>query len=216
MKVVGSYHDDGYAHLQSLVAPEVAAAFLQALRRDIGPGSIPLSRVQDYPNLLTRPAFEIYGHHYPPMLFFLWGLTPIVSQIVGRELLPTYDYLRIYRRGDRCRVHFDRYSCEHSLSLTLGYSDSQPWDLEIGKPRHAEPSADIGESFGAEPRAAIPMAVGDAVLYQGVHHRHGRTSPNPNAWSAHLFLHWVDRQGPYRDQAFDQQVNAAPVAFTFS
>jgi hypothetical protein len=216
MKVIGSYRDDGYAHVQQLVPEEVAQSFLQSLRRDMGPGAVPLSRVKDYPNLLARPAFEIYGHHYPPMLFFLWGLTPIVSEIIGRELLPTYDYLRIYRRGDICRVHFDRYSCEHSLSLTLGYSDGQPWDLEIGKARHDAPSAQVEEGFGAEPRATIPMTVGDAVLYQGVHHRHGRTRPNPNAWSAHLFLHWVDRDGPYRDHAFDGQIKPAPVDFLFA
>ncbi len=216
MKVVGSYHDSGYAHVQNLIAPEVANAFLQMLRRDIGPGAIPLSRVKEHPNLLARPAFEVYGHHYPPMLQFLWGLTPIVSEIIGRELLPTYDYFRIYRRGDVCRVHFDRYSCEHSLSLTLGYSDGEAWDLEIGKTRHDAPSAQVEEGFGAEPRAAIPMAVGDAVLYQGVHHRHGRTRPNPNAWSAHLFLHWVDKNGPQREHAFDGQIKPAPVQFSFT
>jgi hypothetical protein len=37
------------------------------------------------------------------------------------------------------------------------------------------------------------MNVGDAVLYRGVNHRHGRLRPNPNAWSANLFLHWIDR-----------------------
>ena len=216
MKVVGSYRDNGYALLQGLIPPEVALAFLQALRRDMGPGSIPLSGVRDYPNLLRRPAFELYGHHYPPMIFFLWGLTPIVSELVGRELLPTYDYLRVYRRGDVCHAHFDRYSCEHSLSLTLAYSDGHPWDLEIGKPRHAEPSAQVDESFGAEPRSALTMAAGDAVLYQGVHHRHGRTRPNPNAWSAHLVLHWVDRDGPYREHAFDGQADPTPVDFAFS
>ena len=57
------------------------------------------------------------------------------------------------------------------------------------------------------------MAVGDAVLYQGVHHHHGRTTPNPNRWSAHLFLHWVERDGPYADHAFDQQALPAHVDF---
>ena len=47
-------------------------------------------------------------------------------------------------------------------------------------------------------------------------HRHGRTAPNPNAWSAHLFLHWVDRDGPYRDHAFDGQITPADVDFAFS
>jgi hypothetical protein len=215
MKVISSYHDDGYAHLQGLIAPEVARVFLQGLKEDIGPGAIPLSKVSDYPNLLSRAAFEVYGHHYKPMLYFLWGLTPIVSGIVGKDLLPTYDYFRIYREGDVCRVHSDRQSCEHSLSLTLDYSDGEIWDLEVEKQR-TDPSARVEEAFGPNAFASIPMQVGDAVLYQGVHHRHGRTKPNPNAWSAHLFLHWVDREGPYREHAFDGQAKPAPVSFSFA
>jgi len=60
----------------------------------------------------------------------------------------------------------------------------------------------------------VSMKPGDAVLYEGVHHRHGRTDPNPNRWSAHLFLHWVDRDGPYRDHAFDGRAPAG-VDFQF-
>lgn len=215
MKVIGSYRRDGYAHLRGLVPVEVAQAFLQRLKADIGPEPIRLSGATAHVNLLTRPAFEAYGHHYTPMLYLLWGLTPIMEQVVGRALLPTYDYLRIYRQGDVCKVHSDRYSCEHSLSLTLGYSDGKPWPLEVEKAR-SEPSSKVDEDFGAGPRSSIAMEVGDAVLYQGVHHRHGRTVPNPNRWSAHLFLHWVDREGPYRDHAFDGQIKPAPVDFSFA
>jgi hypothetical protein len=215
MKVVGSYSDEGYALLEGLVPPEVTTAFLQRLKQDIGPAPIPLSKVEQHPNLLARPAFEIYGHHYTPMLYFLWGLTPIVGEIVGRALLPTYDYLRIYRAGDLCYVHHDRYSCEHSLSLTLGYSDGRSWDLQVEKAR-SEPSARVEPDFGSEPFSSLAMNAGDAVLYQGVHHRHGRTDPNPNRWSAHLFLHWVDREGPYKDHAFDGQMKPAPTDFSFA
>jgi len=215
MTVIGNYNRDGYCHLEGLVPPEVAQAFLQGLKQDMGPGPIPLSRVTDHVNLLNRPAFEAYGHFYKPMLFFLWGLTPTISRIVGRDLLPTYDYFRLYRAGDVCKVHADRFSCEHSLSLTLGYSDDKVWPLEVGKTRQ-DPNARVDQDFGTEDFAAVPMRVGDAVLYQGVHHRHGRTVPNPNAWSAHLFLHWIDRNGPFADQAFDGRLDPAKVEFTFS
>jgi len=212
MKVVGDYSKNGYAHIEGLVPPEVATAFLERFRADLGSNPVQLSSVTEYPNLLGRAALDVYGHHYYPMAFFLWGLTPIVSQLVGKDLLPTYDYLRIYRAGDTCRVHSDRYSCEHSLSLTLGYSDDSPWDLQVERAR-TEPSSRVDEHFTGD-FASVSMKPGDAVLYEGVHHRHGRTDPNPNRWSAHLFLHWVDRDGPYRDHAFDGRAPAG-VDFQF-
>ena len=213
--VAGNYHENGYAHVRGLIPADVAQAFLKGLKQDLGEGAIPLSRVQDHPNLLRRPAFELYGHHYKPMLFFLYGLTPIIGEIVGLELLPTYDYLRIYREGDVCHVHSDRYSCEHSLSLTLDYSDGEPWELQVERAR-TDPSAKVAESFGPADYASIAMEVGDGVLYQGVNHRHGRVKPNPNGWSAHLFLHWVDRNGSHREHAFDGRPLGPKVNFSFS
>ena len=215
MRVVGEYDANGYALIEKLIAPETAAALVAMLKKDVGPDALPLSNVREFPSLLARPAFEVYGHFYPPMLTFLWGLTPIVEQIVGCELLPTYDYLRIYRDGDVCRVHHDRQSCEHSLSLTLDYSDGVPWTLEVGQ-QVIEPSARIEPDFGPEPFTSLSMNVGDAVLYRGVHHRHGRLTPNPNAWSVHLFLHWVDRNGPYRDHAYDGRMSQAKTRFDFA
>jgi hypothetical protein len=215
VEVIGDYQGHGYAHVKDLIPTEVARAFVAAFKQDIGEGALSVDGITDFPNLLTRPAFEIYGHFYPPMLFFLWGLTPIVSQIVGRELLPTYDYLRIYREGDICRVHHDRPSCEHSLSLTLDYSDGVAWPLDV-ETQETQPSAKVCEDFGTNAFGSVSMAVGDAVLYRGVHHRHGRVVPNPNAWSVHLFLHWVDRDGPFRDQAFDGNAPRGKPNFQFA
>jgi len=70
------------------------------------------------------------------------------------------------------------------------------------------------EDFAEEDsHVAVPMQAGDAVLYQGVHRHHGRTTPNPNRWSAHLFLHWVARNGPYANQAFDGRPPPEAVEF---
>src|SRR4051812_27672964 len=52
MKVIGNYHENGYAHLEGLVPSEVTAAFMFALKQDVGPAPIPLSRVTGHPNLL--------------------------------------------------------------------------------------------------------------------------------------------------------------------
>ncbi|HEY0625619.1 MAG TPA: hypothetical protein VGD10_02690 [Allosphingosinicella sp.] len=215
MKVSGSYYEDGYAHLEGLIPREVANAFLRQLKADIERSGTPWNKLEQPSNLLKRDAVELYGFHYPPMLTFLWALTPVMIQVTGKELLPTYSYFRVYREGDICRVHSDRYSCEHSLSLTLDYSDGVPWNLEIGTER-VEPGPQVDESFGEAPYRSVSMQPGDAVLYQGVHHRHARTTPNPNGWSAHMFLHWVDKDGPYRSSAFDgQEAAAKPVNFSF-
>jgi hypothetical protein len=215
MQVEGNYAEDGYALVRGLLPSEICTAFLNRMKEDLDAAGTPIESMKRTGPLLLNENVELYGFHYSPMLALLWGLTPTMSGLAGRTLLPTYDYFRIYREGDICRVHSDRPSCEYSLSLTLDYSDGVPWDLEISSERIAEPNSHVAPDFEGSPFAALQMEPGDAVLYEGVYHRHGRVTPNPNQWSAHLFMHWVDSAGPYADRAFDG--NAAltqPANFT--
>lgn len=202
MRIKGDYHADGYAVLENLVPPELIRALLGMMERDLEAQNLSYDAFAMNQPLTRQATVEILGRNYPPLITFLWGLTPIVSHLVGRELLPTFDYFRIYQRGDICRLHSDRPACEHSLSLTLLYSDDKPWPLDVGTARVDGPG-DLAEDFGGEPHVSLVMMPGDAVLYRGVYHRHGRTTPNPNRSSAHLFLHWVERDGAFADQAFD-------------
>ena len=215
MRVEGNYQADGYALVREMVPHEVARALMNRIRTDLGPGPIKLPDAELAP-ILNRNALEIYGNQYTPLQTFLWALTPAMERVTGCALIPTYDYFRIYREEDVCRIHRDRPACEHSLSLTLDYSDDAPWPLEIGRAGLAGPDDEVAEDFGSEPKSSLAMRVGDAVAYRGVTHRHGRTMPNPNLWSAHLFLHWVDRHGPFADQAFDGAGLPPPVNFTFA
>src|SRR6185436_5031193 len=124
MKVHGDYEADGYAHTEGLIPPEVAAAFLRQLKTDLPQAT---RQFLTHAPIIKRTSIDIYASDYAPMLLFLWGLTPAVRTLTGRDLLPTYDYFRLYRKDEICRVHSDRDACEHSLSLTLGYSDGQVW-----------------------------------------------------------------------------------------
>lgn len=205
MRTTDSYWHDGYLALKAFLPTEVARLFLAKLKSDLVQARVPIRSLKRESNLLQREAVEIYGMHYAPMAAFLWGMTPAISGHVGRKLLPTYSYFRMYRQGDICRVHSDRYSCEHSVSLLLASSDERPWPLEVGHGHIDTPRERADENFGSEKYDSIAMAPGDAVLYQGVHRLHGRITPNPNRWSAHLFLHWVDVDGPYAQHAFDGQ-----------
>lgn len=217
MQVEGDYERNGYALVRELVSLESCNAFLRLMKSDLANFGVPLESQRRASNLLKREAVEIYGYEYPPMLMFLWGLTPIASELAGKDLLPSYDYFRIYREGDICRVHCDRPSCEHSLSLTLAYSDGQGWPLELGHQRLPQPVAMAADAWGDAPHTSVAMGAGDAVLYRGVERLHARTRPNPNRWSAHLFLHWVERGGPFEAHAFEGNLNSsAPVELKFA
>ena len=199
-----AYRDSGYVMLRGLFPHEVMAAFYDRLFTDLDLARRKDSFRAEGP-LLTKAAIEVYSKAYTPMATFLWGLTPCMAEVAQKRLVPTYAYFRMYQKGDVCRVHSDRHACEHSLSLMLGLSDDIPWALSIERRRLDAPTSTIEESFGGQEFASLPMAVGDGVMYQGVHHRHGRVDPNPNRWSAHLFMHWVDADGPYSDRAFDRR-----------
>ena len=214
MNTTSSYQDSGAILLKGLYSPELTAAFANFIGQ----------RVSNAPSALVPPSignkvcYEVSGAQWPALMTFLWGLTPKMEAATGVELLPTYCYLRTYQQGDICRVHADRPACEHSLSLTLAYADNIPWALAVADSRVSEAQRYTmrgDEDFGSEKYSEFPMAPGDAVLYRGTEYRHGRITPNPNRWSVHLFLHWVERNGQYRDQAFDGQSMSGHVDYQF-
>ena len=196
-----SYRERGYVLLEQLFPPLVLAVFHGKMQQDLN-----LKGNQAFisqTSLLTKPAIEVYSRQYAPMATFHWALTPTAADVAGCELMPTYAYFRAYQQGDVCLVHSDRHACEHSLSLTLHLADDRPWALCVEHRRIEQPEA-IERDFGEQAFTPLPMRTGDAVMYRGVEHRHGRLEPNPNTWSAHLFLHWVDANGPHADHAFDR------------
>jgi len=204
MRIEGDYKRDGYAVIRGLVPPEVASNLFKQLQVDLATAGKSFETFAQSQPLSRQPTIDISGHFYRPLTTFLWGLTPIIGELTGADLLPSYDYFRIYRKDDVCRVHSDRPSCEHSVSLTLAYSDNVPWPLQVGSTRVTREEPCV-EDFGDEPFSSVEMQPGDAVLYRGIDLRHGRTQPNPNLWSAHLFLFWVERGGEFEQHAFDAE-----------
>lgn len=103
-----AYARCGYVRADRLLGVEACNAFLRQLQDDLDRAGRPLERLRRSGPLLKREAIELYAFHYPPMATLLWGLTPTIAGLTGRELLPSYAYFRIYREGDICRVHGDR------------------------------------------------------------------------------------------------------------
>jgi hypothetical protein len=188
--------------LPRLLAPEIGEAFFSKFWRDLQDQKAIINPHRR--NLLRKNAMEVHGQHYPPMQALHWGMTPTIAELSGADLLPSFVYFRLYFEGDICRVHSDRPACERSLSLGVASSDGRPWALDIGTADIADPDPErVTDDFGDEAFLSFPMLPGDGVLYRGSQRRHGRLTPNPNRWSAYLFMQWVERDGPHHDQAFE-------------
>lgn len=215
MSATIGYRNGGAGLLEGLLSPEVAIAMAHQLASGVAQGG---ARWLKPPSIGNKPCYEVSCLEWPVLLSFLWGMTPKIEDIAGVALWPTYSYFRTYQQGDVCRIHADRPACEHSLSLTLAYADGLPWALEVADTPVAEAQRQTlrgDEDFGTEAHTAYPMTPGDAVIYRGYDYRHGRTTANPNRWSVHLFMHWVERDGVHRDQLFDGKRLSGAVDFRF-
>ena len=214
MRVYGDYASNGYALVKRLLDKKVTNAILSVIAEELRPNHASIDRQYVFAPVLNRPSFEKYGPEYTPLKFLVWGMTPIMEKLIKVPLDPSYNFFRIYRGGDVCKVHSDRPSCEHSMSLTLQYSDGKIWPFDIGLDSDSGPRQIRADFDGAEFKA-LKMQPGDAVIYRGVETRHGRVSPNPNEWSAHIFFHWVERGGRYAESAFECGSSIEPVEFNF-
>ena len=47
---------------------------------------------------------------------------PKMEELLGLELIPTYSFLRLYKRGDKLPKHKDRMGCQVAVSLSIAYS----------------------------------------------------------------------------------------------
>ena len=121
---------------------------------------------------------------------FLGSLAPKMSTLVARELLPSFSFWRIYRRGDVLNRHKDRNACEVSVTISLtSAEDSACWPISV---------TDLhGNSHD------IKLPLGSGVLYRGTEVDHWR---DPLTVSEHyqMFLHYVVADGPFAALVHDE------------
>tara|TARA_R110000787_G_C13397420_1_gene443159 strand:- start:68 stop:661 length:594 start_codon:yes stop_codon:yes gene_type:complete len=122
------------------------------------------------------------------------GYTHKMEKIVGLSLLPTYAFARIYKTGNILAPHKDRPACEISATIKLEESDSYSWPICIEE-------------------SSFNLDVGDAVIYRGcdVLHWRDKCKADEDYFLSQLFLHFVDKQGPHTNTAFDQDPYRAKV-----
>jgi len=128
-----------------------------------------------------------YGDNLMEMLLELFR--PRMETLTGLRLHPTYSYFRVYKHGDVLEAHKDRPSCEISLTLSLGFEASTPWPIFLELDDQATP---------------VELLPGDAIAYRGTELKHWRERFE-GVRHAGVFLHYVDRDGPYADWKYDKR-----------
>ena len=134
-----------------------------------------------------KECFSFYSPLFSESLLVL--LQPIIEEKIGKKLLPTYSYIRIYYKNAILKRHTDRDSCEYSASICIK-NDINPWDFWL-KNIHNE---DI----------SISLKEGDLIIYKGNELEHWREKYENNE-HIQFFLHYVDINGINSHLKYDKR-----------
>ena len=178
------FQDKGFQKIKGYIAPY----FSQFLRNYF------TLRAQNDPTLTgdeqAPNSHCVYGD--PAFDMAMYMSTEDISKIVGKRLLPTYTYARIYKNGSDLKIHSDRPECQYSVTLSLGGGYEKPWPIWI--------KDYAGKSH------EVPLDEGDMVVYHGTELEHWRGKFEGTA-QFQLFMHYVDGDGEFQDRAFDGRSN---------
>ena len=116
-------------------------------------------------------------------------LQPLMEQITGKKLYPTYTYARIYYNGATMAIHKDRPSCQFSSTVNISI-DEDPWEIWF-------------ETLNGEHKA-VKLWPGDLIVYKGDTLNHWRDAYQGQR-QTQAFLHYVDKFGNYRDYKWDHR-----------
>ena len=121
--------------------------------------------------------------HYADIVMetLLEKIKPVMEENTGLEVLPTYTYARIYKKGDILKRHKDRPSCEISTTINLG-GDSWPIYLE--------PSGEKGKEG-----VKVNLNPGDMLIYRGCELEHWREAFEGDN-CGQVFLHYNEANSP--------------------
>lgn len=180
--MVGDYEEDGFVIVREFIPPHMAAFFrtyMETLDRT--------DRMTDGDAQVGRSRC-VYGD--PALDTFMMMSTPMASRIIGKELLPTYTYARIYAQGAELLPHLDRPECEHSMTISFGGEYDELWPIWLmDRVRHSSPQM-------------AALNPGDAVIYRGTQLSHWRDEfLGKSQYQA--FLHFVEASGEHSGRLFD-------------
>ena len=138
--------------------------------------------------------------HYSDMVMetLMMKVLPKMQQETGLQLIPTYSYARLYKKGDILKRHKDRPSCEISTTINLG---GDPWPIFIdgtGSNNVVDEYKNIHKP-NAPKGTKVLLEVGDMLVYSGCELEHWR-EPFEGDICGQVFLHYNHVNGPFANK----------------
>lgn len=130
----------------------------------------------------------------PLMETLLQKLTPEIELVTGKSLWPTLSFYYLYKNGNQLLKHTDRSSCEYVAGLCIGADhefkkNGKTWPLIL----------DVDNK-----ETEIHLDYGDLLVYKGIETIHWRNKFD-GSWFISAIFGYVDQNGPYNFQKFDQR-----------
>ena len=201
---------DGYQVIKKAVSYELANFIFNyfLLKRDAVKFMYKNNIVHDIGMLGTWSDKQIPNTYscYADMVMetLMVKVMPIMKKETGLELIPTYSYARLYKKGDKLKRHKDRPSCEVSCTLNLG---GDPWPIFIdgtGADTVIDEYKNIHKP-NAPKGTKVLLEVGDMLVYSGCELEHWR-EPFEGDVCGQVFLHYNHVNGPFADKnRFDKR-----------
>jgi len=143
------------------------------------------------PSMGKEPGQEESFSWYGPLCLETLSLhiQPKLEKILGRQVLPSYTYGRIYRTNGHLDKHLDRRASEYTVSVCLEKDNTHDWELCV---QRRNKNVDV-----------FTLEVGDILVYPGrdlVHWRNGRFQGKEQVQG---FIQYVDANGDSTDLKWD-------------
>lgn len=126
----------------------------------------------------------------PSSAYVVHRVKPILENLLGEELIPSYWFTTTYHNKGFMVRHTDRPSCE--VSVTMNISGTVDWPIQLQ------------DLQGKKRKVVTPIGHGLAYLGIKVPHWRAPLRCKEGDQFMQLFLHYVRKNGPCADYAYDK------------
>lgn len=139
----------------------------------------------------TEDSISRYSYYADPLIevVLLMSKEPIENYI-GKKLIPTYSYSRVYQTGEELKRHVDRPSCEISATINVA---------SVGE------NSPIYMQYKENSEKEIFLQPGDCVIYKGCETFHWRKPLIETKLNVQFMLHYVDKNGLFSEYSIDKR-----------